>query len=403
MHLSARRALQAAAVLLGLFVSAALVTWPFLRERSALGTSYSTSIVHRPSLPVDAYELLSGRSLFRSIAQRVTAGKSTQAERISALMEWTHENVRPQYAAPNRVIPDGFLDIVRRGHGYCDQTAHVFATLAHYAGYDARLLFLRAPDGVSPHTVAEVRVSDSWILVDPWLGQVLLDRRGNLAGVDALGVSADLPEGYATLASHLDEGYFRRATTFETFPYLPLTDLFAKVWRRGTGSRGSDPPPGPRTTVAALDTHVDASGPQRPRDRRARGQRRGRARAPAAAADDDIRLMDSARRAHLDARFDEAITHYRALLLRPLPRDMADAVRFFLGLAVLRNGAAPEAIVAFDSALEEAPDSPWLPSVLFYRAEAKLLAGDSEGAVADLRESGIPKAQARLVELGEAR
>jgi hypothetical protein len=61
-------------------------------------------------------------------------------------------------------------------HGSCDQAAHVFATLAHFAGYDAHLLFLRAPDGTSPHTVAEVRADDRWVLVDPWLGTLFLDR-----------------------------------------------------------------------------------------------------------------------------------------------------------------------------------------------------------------------------------
>jgi len=378
----------------------AIVAYPFVRDWSVLGTSYSTTIQHRPFIPVDAYELATGMALFRATADRLVAGTPGDRERLESLMEWTYENVRPQYAAPNRVVPDNYLDIVRRGHGYCDQSAHVFATLAYHAGYDSRLLFLRAPDGVSPHTVAEVEVDGSWILVDPWMGEIFVDTNGQLAGVEDLGVSATLAEGYRLIDARLDEGHFQRGTVFETFPYMSVPDVLGKVGRRLIGSRSDGPPPGPRTELgAARSTDGAAADASRSRPRPNRAQRRAQRADAVPPRSDDIRLMDTTRRAHLEGRFDEAIAGYRTLLQHALPGDMGESVRFFLGLALLRSGAASEAIEAFDAALDEAPESAWRPSVLYYRGEARLLGGDRNGAANDLRESGIPRDLHRLASL----
>jgi hypothetical protein len=373
--------------------AAAAAYWHELADESALTTSFSTAISSRRSLPVDAYELVTGVMFFRSTASRLVAQASTDSERLSALMAWAHENVRPQYAAPARVVSDTFVDIVRRGYGYCDQSAHVFATLAHFAGYDVRLLFLRRADGVSPHTVAEVRAGDRWVVVDPWLGVLFREPSGRLAGRAELGTSAELPEGYEVVGSRIDVGYFERATTFETFPYQDVPGLARRFWRRVPGSSAAaSPPVGPRVP-----------GPSG--DRRTAAPRASRSR-PAAVSgppsDADLRQLDEARWAHLEGRYVDAIPAYQQLLGRHLPDDTAESIRFFLGLAFLRSGRHADAVAAFDSALEAEPNTSWRPSVLLYRAEARLLSGDITRAVADLRASRIPLATARLREL-EAR
>jgi tetratricopeptide (TPR) repeat protein len=360
--------------------------WKALGEASAVTTSYSAAVEPRESLAVDAYELLSGVLFFRSTAERLVVGKATHRERLEALMEWAHENVRPQYAAPERIVADNFLDIVRRGYGYCDQTAHVFAALAHFAGYDAHLLFLRAPDGVSPHTVAEVRVDAHWVLVDPWLGTLFLDRGGELAAIADLGTRASLPQGYALLGSRIDEGHFRRATPFETFPYESFSAFLAKVWSRVASKPVADIPDSTgRMGKAATPAHPGVANVPDATELRA-----------------EVLQMDGARRAHLEGRYDQAIAGYRKLLAQRLPSDMAESVRFFLGLALLRLGSADQAIVAFDSALETVPRTAWAPSVRYYRAEAKLRTGDVEGAVVDLRAAKIPSAARKLVSLGRS-
>jgi hypothetical protein len=369
--------------------------WKVLGEASAVTTSYSAVIEPPESLMVDAYELLSGVLFFRRTAERLVAAKATHRERLEALMGWAHENVRPTYAAPTRVVADNFMDIVRRGYGSCDQTAHVFATLAHYAGYDVHLLFLRAPDGVSPHTVAEVRIDGRWVLVDPFLPTLFLDRDGHLASVADLGTTAAIPEAYAVYAvsgPRVDEGLFRRATPFETFPYQSFSSFLSKVgskiafrvWNHIAAKPVDDiPDPNSQTGTAPPPAGV-ADVPEAPELRA------------------EVLQMDAARRTHLEGRHDEAISGYRTLLTQRVPSDMAESVRFFLGLAVLRTGAAGQAIVAFDAALAAAPRTEWAPSIRYYRAEAKLRRGDVDGAVADLRAANIPAATRELASLGRS-
>jgi len=376
------------------------VAWPRLREQSALTTSYSPAVLHHQTVPLDAYELVSGVLFFRETATRLVASKESHQDRLTALMEWTHENVRPQFAAPTRVVPDTFVDIVRRGHGYCDQSAHVFATLAHFAGYRAHLLFLRRPDGRSPHTVAEVLVDGHWVLVDPWIDHLFVDREGRLAGVEDLGVSADLPEGYAAIG--IDAGFFQRGTPFESFPYQPWPDFVTRVWNRIVGAPALRPPEGERAVRTSSSSasqrearREQASSPSTPRPQRP--PREAAAPGQGRRVDSQVLVqLDGARRDHLDARFDEAATAYQALLNERVPEDIAEAVRFFLGLALLRSGAGSDAVAAFDEAIVAAPNSEWAPSVLYYRSEARWLAGDIDGAIADLRAANIPPATAKL-------
>jgi hypothetical protein len=109
--------------------------------------------------------------------------------------------------------------------------------------------------------------------------------------------------------------------------------------------------------------------------------------------------MDEARRAHLDARYPEAIAGYRELLAGRLPVDMGESVGFFLGLALLRAGSSSEAVLAFDAALDTSPDTSWRRSILYYRGEARLRTGDADGAVADWYAAGTPQARMRLTAL----
>lgn len=167
-----RQAAIALVVAVIVMVAGAPLAWEWLRTTSALTAGYSRALPGRESRLTNAvmtvYETARAIAFYRETAARLLAGRTRDRERLATLMAWTHDNVRPQYAAPARVISDNFYDIVRRGFGYCDQSAHVFLTLAHYSGYEGRMLFLRRADGVSPHSVAEVRVGERWIVVDPW-------------------------------------------------------------------------------------------------------------------------------------------------------------------------------------------------------------------------------------------
>jgi tetratricopeptide (TPR) repeat protein len=218
--------------------------------------------------------------------------------------------------------------------------------------------------------VAEVRVDGGWAVVDAWLGVVLADDDGGLLGVGDLRSHPDLLAVYRRVGA-ADPTYFERGTTFRAFPYGGIGSLLvrflARLRRRvaETADVGQRPMPGRPTDAAVL-------------------------------------RMDAARMAHLEDRYSDAVAGYRALLGADLPPDMREAVRFFLGLALLRSGSVAEGIIAFDEALDASPSGPWAPSIHYHRAELRSLAGDTAGAIEDLRAARTPAADRKLTELRQS-
>jgi tetratricopeptide (TPR) repeat protein len=345
---------------------------------SALGVGYTSRTEPYEPIVLDAYEILSGTAWARSTALRLTSDKTTDREKVEALVAWTNQNVRPQYAAPTEVISDNFYNIARRGFGYCDQVNHVFATLATFAGYQSRLLFLRDEDGVSPHTVAEVFLDGRWIVVDAWIGAVLHDEDGRLVSV------ADIQRrprilalfGYDLIAD-LSADDFARGTPFVTFPYAPVTDVLSRL---------------PSKVVGLRTTSLISS----PQDVAAESVHRAPSDLSAAEVAEDVLTYDSARRMHLDGRYEDAIAGYLSVLRPPIDPDLGNASRFFLGVALLQAGNPALAIAAFSEALEADPATPWTRSALRYRGEARAQLGDTAGYVKDLGSAGTPRAIADL-------
>lgn len=371
-------------VVLGLIcVAATFVAPPALFApiwASAMSAGYSAQLGRRESLLSEGYDFGKGALFLRSMSHRLVQGRATDEERIAALMMWSHENVRPSYAAPDRVEGGNFYDIVRRGFGYCDQSAHVLSTLAYYAGYDARLALLRRSDGVSPHSVAEIRVGDRWIAVDPWLGVMLRDGAGKLLGILDFATQPELLRefGYSRSVG-LTSGDFGRATVLRTFPYQDLGAFLQKV-----PSRLFQLPILPQAAM------IRPATPKHP----APGQVAA-ARSP----EQEIALYDAARRAHLDGRYMEAVSGYERVLEGAVDRDIIDSAQFFAALALLRAGEAMAAINAFDRALNDVAETPWRKSSLYYRAEAKESVRDVEGAIADLEAADVPPSRIRTREL----
>jgi tetratricopeptide (TPR) repeat protein len=355
------------------------VTLSRLTIASALTVSYTSNLASRESLVLDVYETVAAVTFFRSAAERLTLGQPTDRERLEKLLAWTHDNVRPQGAAPTRVLSDNFYDIIRRGFGYCDQAAHVFATLAHFAGYDARLLFLRRADNVSPHSVAEVHVGDSWVVGDPWLGVLWRDAEGNPIGVDRLLANASLLRsmGYESMGLNVDD--FLRATVFEAFPYQSAAATFDKVVSKMRLQPIAPPPSTIALSPSApVDTSVSTDG---------------------VPATDGLVAYDNARRAQLDGRYLDAVDAYRSLELGVIPTELSDSVDFFVGLALLRAGHTTDALKAFDEALAKSPRSDWRNSVLYYRGLAYVDLGELEKARGSFRAADIVQSQAALATL----
>jgi hypothetical protein len=351
-----------------------------LTMASALTTSYTRALPTQESLILDVYETLSGVGFFRATAARLTEGKHDDLERLRALQQWTTTNVRAQYAGPTRIVADNFYDIVRRGFGYCDQSAHVFATLARFAGYDSRMWFLRREDGVSPHTVAQVHVSGKWVVVDPWLGVVWHNQAAELLTVEDVLVAPELLEQYPyyRLWGLVPED-FARGTPFFTFPYQSAAEFLEKVGGKLTRAPLAPPP----SSVGLVPLKTGGSAGMPTEELRS----------------DAILAFDRARREHLDGRYLQAIDTYRVSLALGLETDMTYAAQFFVGLAYFEANEPQLAVNALKDAVVSR-DSEWRPSALLYLGRAYAALGDLPAARAAIRESEVPMSESELATLG---
>ena len=85
---------------------------------------------------------LEGRQSLRFLVKSITQGLESDLEKATAISKWVFLHIRPQTAAPPVVIGDDFWNIMRRGWGFCDQMAHVYAAIATYADLPSRQLQL---------------------------------------------------------------------------------------------------------------------------------------------------------------------------------------------------------------------------------------------------------------------
>jgi len=198
----------------------------------------------KPTSSIDGYAndlLFLGYA--ESVAKSLSAEPRSNEETARALVMWTHLNVRTQNTTPGVVINDGALNVVRRGYGYCDQSAQILASVAWALGWESRMWFLRDADGVSPHAVAEINWGDGWVLADPWLGLLGVEDDGDLVSVEDLSSEDAAYEvsGYARTRFAAD--YFANAEKIERLPYSLGADpawaalgWISEVLYRGVGT-----------------------------------------------------------------------------------------------------------------------------------------------------------------------
>lgn len=356
-----------------------------LERVSALSTSFSPLMADRESVLVNGYETLAGLLLLRDVSGRVTTDPRDDVSKLRALVDWTHENVRPQYAAPDRLVADNVYSIVRRGFGDCDQSAHVFATLATLVGYDARLLFLFDEIGSSPHTIAQVLFEGRWIMVDPWLGVLPTDRAGHPLTVEDLAATPTLLAeiGYSSQLPDLRVEDFLRGRPFRTFPYAAGAEVIQRAVTKIRGIPVVDPSMGTNVSrPPPAETSARSSGPIRP---------------------DEAELLtyERARIAQLRGDYAAAVRSYRLLPTDQMGPELVESVRFFTGLALYRAGRTQEAIDQFTVALGMDAGGLWSKSLLRYRGQARIEVGDP-GGVRDLRAADTPIARRILRALGDS-
>ena len=338
-------------------------TW--LDDRAALESGYlPAGLLPEDARPWDAraasrYDRWRGRLLFHRIAREAAAGTATDRDRIDRLLAWTYLHVRPaSWSAPSRVHFDDPYRTVKRGFGFCDQSAHVFAELARASGFEARIYFLVGADGDSPHTVAQVLLNGKWILVDTLVGR-LLEAHGTPLTIDALRQSPELLEkAYEGVRPRL-------AVTVDDFVRgrVPYGD--AMPWRLV-----------PATPLSGPEFPVEAS--------------------------ESVLAYDKFRQAMLDGDWTRSEALYDELGRMPLQGELAQAVAYHAVLAAFEAGHWERAVARARQALSSDPDTPWRNSYFELMGLANERLGNVEAALEGYAAADLPSARVRAQRLVRA-
>jgi tetratricopeptide (TPR) repeat protein len=320
------------------------------------------------------------------VAARVTLGASSGEDAVLRLHEFVYLNVRTPRGAP--VLDDSAADTLIRGFGYCDPAVMIFIRLLEEINISGRMTFLRRDDGVSPHTVSEVFLSDRWRVFDTLYGFVPRRPDGHLATAADLTTQSELLD-----LSRTKSEWYRNAQVYLTLgtKTSDLSDLLRSTLRVVATSipdwlvdRLQDlyvllPPPSYTTTAGT--SFDDYSTP-------------------------DGRQFFKARNFHVFLRTGEAESAYKELLRRYPESKHADAALYNLGLLELTQRRDPaSALATLRILLEQHPDTGWASDARYLLARAYEESDDCYSAVrlhqgiSTSSANGMEDARARLSRL----
>lgn len=123
----------------------------------------------------------STRRYLKGFADAIVPLSSTSEQKVDAILAWMqHGPERRRTMSADSVAlrdPQDTLNY-RRLLAVCGTATNAFVNLAASSGLQARRLLLLRPDGQATHVVAEVRLADRWVVVDPALRVILRDAQG---------------------------------------------------------------------------------------------------------------------------------------------------------------------------------------------------------------------------------
>lgn len=154
------------------------------------GVNFEVS-THRLPLYAKALQFVDRSAQYAQIAEEVTAGAASDAERAVRVFAWTKRQIRPTEAGWP-IVDDHILHIIIRGHGITDQQADVFATLCTYAGVPAFWAKVRPAAGAPGVILSFARVDGRWRVFDVFNDVVFRTAAGQLATLEDVAGQPDL-------------------------------------------------------------------------------------------------------------------------------------------------------------------------------------------------------------------
>jgi hypothetical protein len=312
---------------------------------------------------LNTQSFFSGKDRVKKLALNIVEGQSTELGKAQTLIDWVQLHVQPSTSAPTTVITDDYVNIIKRGWGYCDQMAHVFATMATYVGLEAQQLQLYRNDGVSPHTLAMVKIDGKWRIASTWRGVIPLNAKGE--PYTKTGFIHRLEKGDIYELAPIGSTEFKNSKSLKTFPYISNLQVGRKIVHRlvekvkSLSSSSSD-----------LATRVQIP-------------------------ENDLEIYNRARDAHLDMKYELAQQLYAEVIATSSSTILRDEAQFASGMAGFDAKDYEAALKIFQSVVVGDKDSAWHISARRMEAECLIKLGRVKEALVVLDSIGTPQSKVR--------
>ena len=322
---------------------------------------------------LNTQSFFAGRTRVQKLAQWVVEGKTTDLEKAQALVNWVQLHVRPQTSAPTTVITDDYVNVIKRGWGYCDQMAHVFATMATYVGLEAEQLQLYRDDGVSPHTLAMVKIDGQWVIASTWRGVIPINAQGHPYTLPAFIELLKKHDIYSFAESGIGATEFENAKVLKTYPYLSNISVTHKILNRVVDH------------VKALTSSTSSTSSTLASD--------------VLIPSKELTLYNKARDADLDLNFITAISIYGEVISTSNSSILKNEARFQLGMAYFDTKNYQKALITFTKIIASQQNSAWEISAKRMEAETLLRLGQTKQALAILDSVHTIQSDVRAYEI----
>ena len=171
------------------------------------------------------------RHYLDGFSDAIVPNPATPEQKVEAILNWMRSGPpRPLAKNPAELSardPEVTLNY-RQLLTVCGTATNAFLNLARSSDLDARRLLLLTPEGTAKHVVAEVRIADRWIVVDPTYRLIMRDPSGRML------TRQDLknPATFAAATSVVPN--YPQSYSYESFAHVRL----ARMPFRGLGLRG---------------------------------------------------------------------------------------------------------------------------------------------------------------------
>lgn len=153
--------------------------------RSQQGVNYVVRTIEMP-LYIKIIEFLDRDYHYKEIVKQICQGYTNDEEKVLALFEWTHQNIKRDIPEAWPIIDDHVWHIIVRGYGANDQLSDVFTTLCNYAGVDAFFTWVYKPGRTKRIPLSFVNIEERWSIFDPYHSTYFKNEDGEFADIEEI-------------------------------------------------------------------------------------------------------------------------------------------------------------------------------------------------------------------------